>query len=129
LACKVVRTSLPATAPSTPIRKHRMIVDHGRSGTIFETATAIRRPHGQRREAGGAIEFGPSTRLDIEAEVGFVVGGKPTVGQAIGLDDADRHLFGMCLVNDWSARDIQAGEYVPLGPFLGKSFATSMSSW
>lgn len=128
-ASNVGRIFRPDSEPLTPNWKHLPIGYHGRSGTIFESGTAIRRPHGQRREAGGAIEFGPSTRLDIEAEVGFVVGGKPTVGQAIGLDDADRHLFGMCLVNDWSARDIQAWEYVPLGPFLGKSFATSMSSW
>lgn len=128
-ASNVGRIFRPDSEPLTPNWKYLPIGYHGRAGTIFASGTDIRRPHGQRREDGGEIEFGPSTRLDIEAEVGFVVGGKPTIGQAITLDDADRHLFGMCLVNDWSARDIQAWEYVPLGPFLGKSFATSMSSW
>ena len=87
------------------------------------------RPRGQRRTPDGEVVFGPSTRLDIEAEVGFVVGVGSPRGTPVGLAAFDRHVFGACLVNDWSARDIQAWEYVPLGPFLGKSFATSVSPW
>ncbi|NED85280.1 fumarylacetoacetase, partial [Streptomyces sp. SID11233] len=73
--------------------------------------------------------FGPSARLDIEAEVGFVVGTGSALGTPVGTDAFAEHVFGVCLVNDWSARDIQAWEYVPLGPFLAKSFATSVSPW
>lgn len=102
---------------------------HGRAGTVFASGTDVLRPHGQRRDANGTLAVGSSTRLDFEAEVGFVVGGKPIMRQSVSLHDADRHLFGICLVNDWSARDIQAWENIPLGPFLGKSFATSISPW
>ncbi len=73
--------------------------------------------------------FGPSIRLDIEAELGFIVGGATTMGQRVSVDEADAHLFGVVILNDWSARDIQAWEYVPLGPYLGKSFCTSISAW
>jgi fumarylacetoacetase len=89
----------------------------------------VRRPSGQYREASGEIGFGPSRKLDIEAEVGFVVGGASRLGEPVPLADTDEHLFGVCLLNDWSARDVQAWEYVPLGPFLGKSFATTISGW
>ncbi|MFI5425475.1 fumarylacetoacetate hydrolase family protein [Aeromicrobium sp. UC242_57] len=75
------------------------------------------------------IGFGPSERLDIEAEIGFVVGAGSPMGRSVTVDAFDQHVFGICVVNDWSARDIQAWEYVPLGPFLGKSFATSISPW
>ncbi|TXL56649.1 fumarylacetoacetase [Aeromicrobium terrae] len=112
-----------------PNWKHLPIGYHGRSGTIVVSGTPIHRPSGQRRTGQGEIVFGPSVRLDIEAEVGFVVGGASTLGEPVPLADAGTHLFGICLVNDWSARDIQAWEYQPLGPFLGKSFATSVSSW
>jgi len=77
----------------------------------------------------GEVVFGPSVRLDIEAEVGFVVGRPSDLGTRLTLDKFSEHVFGVCLVNDWSARDIQAWEYVPLGPFLGKSFATSVAPW
>jgi fumarylacetoacetase len=107
--------------------KHLPIGYHGRSGTVIVSGTDIVRPSGQRRGEDGPT-FGPSQRLDIEAEVGFVVGG-PTTKGPIPLSQAREHIFGVCLVNDWSARDIQAWEYVPLGPFLGKSFATSVSPW
>jgi fumarylacetoacetase len=109
--------------------KHLPIGYHGRSGTVVVSGTPIARPHGQRRVAGGTVEFGPSLRLDIEAEVGFVVGGGTRLGEPVALAGAAEHIFGVCLVNDWSARDLQAWEYVPLGPFLGKSFATSVSPW
>ena len=88
----------------------------------------MRRPRGQRK-VGEAVEFGPSQRLDIEAELGFVVGTGSVLGTPVPIGDFDRQVFGAVLLNDWSARDIQAWEYVPLGPFLGKSFATSISGW
>jgi fumarylacetoacetase len=112
-----------------PNWKHLPVGYHGRSGTVVVSGTPIRRPVGQRRSSDDEVVFGPSVRLDIEAEVGFVVGTGSTLGEPVSLADADRHLFGICLVNDWSARDIQAWEYQPLGPFLGKSFATSVSPW
>ncbi|MFI7277060.1 fumarylacetoacetase [Streptomyces sp. NPDC049879] len=119
----------PDGDPLTPNWKHLPIGYHGRSGTVVVSGTPVARPTGQRRTADGVITLGPSERLDIEAEVGFVVGTPSTPGRPVPLADAGRHVFGVCLVNDWSARDIQAWEYVPLGPFLGKSFATSVSPW
>jgi fumarylacetoacetase len=117
--------------PSLPAAwKHLPIGYHGRSGTVVVSGTDVVRPHGQRRSPDGdRPHFGPSTRLDIEAELGFVVGGATPLGMPVGVPDAADHLFGVVLLNDWSARDIQAWEYVPLGPFLGKSFATSISAW
>jgi fumarylacetoacetase len=115
--------------PLTPNWKHLPIGYHGRAGTVVVSGSPVPRPHGQRRTPDGEVVFGPSVRLDIEAEVGFVVGVGSPRGTPVGLDALDRHVFGVCLVNDWSARDIQAWEYVPLGPFLGKSFATSVSAW
>jgi len=113
----------------TPNWKHLPIGYHGRAGTVVVSGTEIRRPSGQSRGADGSISFGPSQRLDIEAEVGFVVGTGSTLGTPVAVDAVREHVFGVCLLNDWSARDIQAWEYVPLGPFLGKSFATSVSAW
>ena len=110
--------------------KHLPIGYHGRAGTVVVSGTDVVRPTGQRKGAGDPEPvFGPSVRLDIEAEVGFVVGGATELGSAVPVHEAGRHLFGVVLLNDWSARDIQAWEYVPLGPFLGKSFATSISAW
>jgi fumarylacetoacetase len=119
----------PGQPPLTPNWRHLPIGYHGRAGTVVVSGTDVIRPRGQRRGPEGDIVFGPSIRLDIEAEVGFVVGVPSQLGRPIPLADFDRHVFGACLVNDWSARDIQAWEYVPLGPFLGKSFATSVSPW
>jgi fumarylacetoacetase len=116
-----------ADSPLTPNWKHLPIGYHGRAGTVVASGTPVVRPSGQRRTPDGEIVFGPSVRLDVEAEVGFVVG--VGSGRPVALADFPRHVFGACLVNDWSARDIQAWEYVPLGPFLGKSFATSVSPW
>ncbi|MEV0639219.1 fumarylacetoacetase [Streptomyces sp. NPDC050619] len=114
----------------TPNWKHLPIGYHGRSGTVVVSGTDVVRPSGQRKApTDPAPVFGPSVRLDIEAEVGFVVGAPSERGKPVGLDDFREHVFGLCLLNDWSARDIQAWEYVPLGPFLGKSFATSVSAW
>lgn len=114
----------------TPNWKHLPIGYHGRSGTVVVSGTDVVRPSGQRKApADAAPVFGPSVRLDIEAEVGFVVGTPSEQGRPVPLGDYRDHVFGLCLLNDWSARDIQAWEYVPLGPFLGKSFATSVSAW
>lgn len=127
-ATNLGRMFRPDQEPLTPNWRHLPIGYHGRAGTVVVSGTGIVRPCGQLRGAGG-IEFGPSRRLDIEAELGFVVGTPSRLGTPVPLDRFDRHVFGVCLVNDWSARDIQAWEYVPLGPFLGKSFATSVSPW
>lgn len=130
-ATNVGRIFRPDGDALTPNWKHLPIGYHGRSGTIVVSGTEIVRPCGQRKPpTEPAPLFGPSVRLDIEAELGFVVGGPPSeLGEPVPLADADEHLFGVVLLNDWSARDIQAWEYVPLGPFLGKSFATSISAW
>ncbi|MFF7950162.1 fumarylacetoacetase [Streptomyces griseorubiginosus] len=120
----------PDGAALTPNWKHLPIGYHGRSGTVVVSGTDVVRPSGQRKApADAAPVFGPSVRLDIEAEVGFVVGVPSALGRPVGLGDFREHVFGLCLLNDWSARDVQAWEYVPLGPFLGKSFATSVSAW
>ena len=103
---------------------------HGRAGTVVVSGTDIVRPSGQRKGPDDpAPVFGPSVRLDIEAELGFVVGVGSPLGTAIATGAFADHVFGVVLVNDWSARDLQAWEYVPLGPHLGKSFATSVSAW
>lgn len=118
-------------SPSLPENwKHLPIGYHGRSGTVVVSGTEIVRPTGQRRpRAASEPTFGPSQRLDIEAEVGFVVGTGSALGTSVPTTAFADHVFGVVLVNDWSARDLQAWEYVPLGPFLGKSFATSISPW
>jgi fumarylacetoacetase len=111
-----------------PNWRHLPVGYHGRSGTIVVDGTNIVRPGGLRLVDGVAVD-GPTEALDIELEVGFVCGAGSTQGRRVTTADAEEHLFGLCLVNDWSARDIQSYEYQPLGPFLGKSFATSMSPW
>ncbi len=113
-----------------PNWRHLPIAYHGRSSTIVVGGTPIVRPSGQRKPSGAdAPVFGPSTKLDIELEVGFVTGPGNELGRPIPIENARDHIFGLVLVNDWSARDIQAWEYQPLGPFLGKSFATTISPW
>ncbi|HSX68161.1 fumarylacetoacetase [Nocardioides sp.] len=119
-----------APDPLTPNWKHLPIGYHGRSASIVVSGTDVVRPCGQRLPPGeSAPVFGPSVRLDLEAELGFVVGTGSSIGEVIAVDEAEEHLFGVVLFNDWSARDIQAWEYVPLGPFLGKSFASTASPW
>ena len=114
----------------TPNWKHLPIGYHGRSGTVVVSGTDIIRPMGQRKAPTDAAPlYGPSVKLDIEAELGFIVGGSTELGSRVGIDDAADHIFGVALFNDWSARDIQAWEYVPLGPFLGKSFGSSLGAW
>ena len=120
----------PDNAALPPNWKHLPIGYHGRSGTVVVSGTDVVRPTGQRKGPNDpAPVFGPSIRLDIEAELGYVVGGATALGSRVSVDEAADHLFGVVILNDWSARDIQAWEYVPLGPFLGKSFATSISAW
>jgi len=109
---------------------HMPLGYHGRAGSVVVSGTPVTRPDGQRRAPGeDGPSFGPWLRLDFEAEVGFVVGVPSRHGEPVPVEDFERHVFGACLVNDWSARDIQAFETVPLGPFLGKAFATSVSPW
>ncbi|MBN9800877.1 fumarylacetoacetate hydrolase family protein [Pseudonocardia alni] len=112
-----------AEDPLTPNWRRMPVGYHGRSGTVRVTGTPVARPSGQR----GPEDFGPCAKLDFEAELGFVLGG-PVPGP-VGIDDAADHVFGVVLLNDWSARDIQFFESRPLGPHLGKSFATSISAW
>lgn len=120
----------PDGEPLTPNWKHLPIGYHGRAGTVVVSGTDVVRPAGQRKApTDPAPVFGPSVKLDIEAEVGFLVGTPSTLGSPVALGDFREHVFGLTLLNDWSARDIQAWEYVPLGPFLGKSFQTSVSAW
>ena len=128
-ATNVGRLFRPESEPLTPNWKHLPIGYHGRAGTIVVSGSAIRRPSGQARTPQGAVSFGPSRRLDIEAEVAFVVGTPSELGSRVPVAAFREHVFGLCLLNDWSARDIQAWESVPLGPFLGKSFATSVAAW
>lgn len=116
--------------PLLPNYKHVPIGYHGRVSSIVVSGTPVGRPSGQTRPdsiAGPA--FGPSRQLDYELEVGILIGPASQLGHPIPIDHAEEHVFGLCLVNDWSARDIQQWEYQPLGPFLSKSFATSVSPW
>jgi fumarylacetoacetase len=120
----------PGGEALSPNWKYLPIGYHGRSGTVVVSGTDITRPMGQRKAPTDAAPlFGPSIKLDIEAELGFIVGASTELGTRVGVDDAADHLFGVALFNDWSARDIQAWEYVPLGPFLGKSFGSTLGAW
>jgi len=119
--------------PDSPLLsnyKHVPIGYHGRASSIVISGTEVTRPSGQTMPSGAKTPtFGPTQMLDYEAEVGFFVGRGNELGQPVPIDQAEDHLFGICLVNDWSARDIQSWEYQPLGPFLSKNFATSISPW
>ncbi len=120
----------PDSEPLLPNWRHLPVGYHGRSGTVAASGTPVIRPYGQRKDSTeGTPVFGPSQRLDIEAEIGFVTGVPSALGQSVTAASFREHVFGFVLVNDWSARDIQAWEYQPLGPFLGKSFLTSVSPW
>jgi len=120
----------PAGEPLLPNWRWIPIGYHGRSSTIVVDGTPIVRPSGQRKpQDAHAPAYGPSRMLDIELETGFITGPGNKMGTPIPVERAREHIFGLVLVNDWSARDIQAWEYQPLGPFLGKSFATSVSPW
>jgi fumarylacetoacetase len=124
-AANVGRIFRPGQPPVLPNWRHLPIGYHGRAGTVVVSGTEIKRPFGLLSPG----VTGPCRRLDIEAEVGFVVGTPSELGRPVPTGDFAKHVFGVVLVNDWSARDIQAFEYQPLGPFLGKSFATSVSAW
>jgi fumarylacetoacetase len=116
--------------PLLPNYKWLPIGYHGRSSSISPSGQEIRRPWGQILPAGRSEpEFAPSARLDYELELGVFVGNGNPLGTPITIEDAEAHVFGLCLLNDWSARDIQAFEYQPLGPFLAKNFATTISPW
>jgi fumarylacetoacetase len=113
-----------------PNYRHIPIGYHGRSSTVVVSGTPVRRPHGQLKPADAdRPSFAASQQLDVEVEMGWVAGPGNVRGEPIGADDVREHVFGYVLLNDWSARDIQAWEYQPLGPFLSKSFATSISPW
>jgi fumarylacetoacetase len=129
-ATNLGRLFRPDAEPLLPNWRHLPVCYHGRAGTVVVSGTDIVRPRGQRKPPSApAPVFGPSARLDIELEVGFVTGRANRLGEPVPVPRAEEHIFGLVLVNDWSARDIQAWEYQPLGPFLGKSFATSISPW
>jgi fumarylacetoacetase len=129
-ASNLGRLFRPDAEPLFPNWKHLPVGYHGRSGTVVVSGTDIVRPCGQGKAPDApAPTYGPSKRLDIEVELGFVVGVGSPLGERIPVEVFAEHVFGAVLVNDWSARDIQAWEYVPLGPYLGKSFATSISPW
>ena len=119
--------------PLMPNYKWVPIGYHGRASSIIASGQPFRRPQGQTRASGAdaaeAPSFGPSKRLDYELELGFLIGRGNALGEPIAIADAKQHLFGVTLLNDWSARDLQAWEYQPLGPFLAKNFASTLSPW
>lgn len=108
---------------------HLPVGYHGRASSVVVSGHEVRRPMGQLKPPDGPPVYAPTKELDIEIEMGAFVGPGNALGQPIGVDEAERHVFGLCLVNDWSARDVQRWEYVPLGPFLGKNFLTTVSPW
>ena len=129
-ATNLGRMFRPDSEPLLPNWRHLPVGYHGRAGTVVASGTPVRRPQGQAKPPDAdAPAYGPSRRLDIELELGFVTGPGNALGTSIATGDVREHVFGFVLVNDWSARDVQRWEYVPLGPFLGKSFATSISPW
>jgi fumarylacetoacetase len=128
-ATNLGRLFRPDQEPLLPNWRWLPVGYHGRAGAVAVSGTDVVRPCGQRKGQGEeAPTFGPSRRLDFELELGFVVGVGSGLGETVPVDAFADHVFGVVLVNDWSARDIQAWEYQPLGPFLGKSFQTSISA-
>jgi len=116
--------------PLLPNWKHLPVAYHGRASSIVVSGTDIHRPQGQTMPPNAEIPiFGPSKRMDFELETAFVIGENTELSHAINVNEAEKYIFGMVLFNDWSARDLQKWEYVPLGPFLGKNFASSISPW
>ncbi len=116
--------------PLLPNYKYVPIGYHGRASSILPSRSDITRPSGQTKDSAEEIpSFGVSKALDYEAEIGFFVGEGNRLGEPISIENAERHIFGLCLLNDWSARDMQSWEYQPLGPFLAKNFATTISPW
>jgi fumarylacetoacetase len=125
-ATNLGRMFRPDSEPLLPNWKHLPVGYHGRAGTVVVSGTDVRRPRGLRLPGPA---YGASGKLDVEVELGFVVGTPSALGSPVTTGEFADHVFGVVLLNDWSARDIQSYEYVPLGPFLGKSFATSISPW
>jgi fumarylacetoacetase len=129
-AANAGRIFRPGAEPLSPNWKHLPVGYHGRSGTIVLSGTPVTRPRGQRKgPQDSAPAFGPSRRLDFEAEVGWVIGTGSPLGTPVTVGEFADHVFGAFLLNDWSSRDLQSWESQPLGPFLAKSFATSISPW
>jgi fumarylacetoacetase len=124
-----VGSMLRPDSPLLPNYKYVPIGYHGRASSLIASGTPVRRPHGQIVDDGAPPTFGPTRRLDYELEIGAFIGAGNPLGTRIPIGEAEEHVAGLCLVNDWSARDIQTWEYQPLGPFLAKSFATSVSPW
>lgn len=128
-ATNLGRMFRPDQEPLLPNWRWLPVAYHGRSGTLVPSGTSVRRPMGQIQRGDDPPVYEPTRELDFELEVGFITGEANRIGEAIPIGRARDHIFGLGLVNDWSARDIQRWEYQPLGPFLGKSFATSISPW
>jgi fumarylacetoacetase len=129
-ATNLGRLFRPGSEPLLPNWRWLPVGYHGRAGTVVVSGTDVVRPSGQSKPPDADVPtFGPSRRLDVELELGFVVGVPSRLGEPVPVASFADHVFGVLLVNDWSARDLQAWEYQPLGPFLGKSFATSISAW
>ena len=129
-ATNLGRLFRPGSEPLLPNWRHLPVGYHGRAGTVVVSGTPVVRPSGQTKTPqDDAPRYGPSRRLDIELELGLVVGVGSSLGVPVSAAAFRDHVFGVLLVNDWSARDLQAWEYQPLGPFLGKSFATSIAAW
>jgi fumarylacetoacetase len=129
-ASNVGKMLRPDSPPLFPNWRHLPVAYHGRASTVVVSGTAIRRPYGQIKPADSpAPIFSPTRALDFELELGMFIGPGNALGQPIPITQAEEHIFGFVLVNDWSARDIQGWEYQPLGPFLAKNFATSISPW
>ena len=129
-ATNLGRMFRPDQEPLLPNWRWLPVAYHGRAGSVVVSGTDVVRPRGQRKAPDeDAPTFGPTRRLDFELELGFVVGVPTELGEPVAVEAFADHVFGVVLVNDWSARDIQAWEYVPLGPNLGKSFQTSISAW
>jgi fumarylacetoacetase len=127
-ASNVGKMFRPTMEPLLPNWKHMPIAYHGRSSSIITTNTSLKRPHGQILNGDNVI-FSASKTLDIEIELGFIIGKENKLGEPVNINEATDYIFGCVLLNDFSARDIQRWEYQPLGPFLGKNFATSISPW
>lgn len=124
-----VGTMMRPDNPLLPNYKYVPIGYHGRASSIVVSGTEVHRPSGQVRDEGAEPVFGPTQRLDYELEVGFFVGRSNAQGEPVPIEHAGARLFGLCLLNDWSARDVQAWEYQPLGPFLAKNFSSTISPW
>ncbi|MGB0850228.1 MAG: fumarylacetoacetase [Bacteroidia bacterium] len=120
----------PDSEPLLPNWRHIPVGYHGRASSIVISGTPIKRPHGQMKAPTAAVpSFGKSKRLDLELEMAYIIGKPTELGDQVDVANAEDHIFGKVIFNDWSARDIQGWEYVPLGPFLGKNFASTISPW